>query len=257
MVTVHQRNHRALLRPAAMTIVFSAIVFGQSPPIDLFGGLEKERNAAFDTWQKTLAAFDATFFPTASKAVSNSPVYCNDARFTASLRQLRATYQASYDKQTEYYRRWLADTSEDISSVQVSIARIEEQNTRLQNTLLLKEREVQALGSQTSEIEQLVKEDPERGKAVQAARQRAFGTSQASLEQLKNSTFNRTSARKNREERLDDLNSLKREISLSIDALNADKEFQLSYYDLRESEVDLRCNKNVRPKPPLLGSPLK
>jgi hypothetical protein len=157
----------------------------------------------------------------------------------------------------EYYRRWLDDTNDSLKSRQVVLAKIDEQSTRLQSTLDIKTKEVNAMSSKQSELDQLIKEDPERGKAVQSNWQLALQRSKTSLETIQGTRFNREAARTNLGARLADLAEIKVDITLSIEAVEADREYQISYYDLRESEADLRCNRNVRPGEPLLGSPRK
>jgi hypothetical protein len=229
-----------------------------SSRIDLEGGLDKERRAAFDDWQNALASFNSTFFPPGNLSVPEQAPYCKSAsRFNGALKQLRAAHQKAYDKEKEYFTRWLKDLDDDIESRQVSIARVEKNNKNIQNTLRLKEQEVKAMAAPDADMEALIKDDPDRGKIVQEARRRAQAISQASYESLGKATFNSAAAIANIDQKVSYLKSLKKEVALSLDALNADLFYQTSYFDLRDSEVDLRCNSNIRPGELLLGSPKK
>ena len=117
----------------------SGLLLSQPATTDIFGGLDKERKAAFYAWQRDLDAFNKAFFPLNNS--SAIPPYCSPS-FPDALKRLKTAYDSSFQKQREYFRRWLDDVNDSIKSRQVVLARIKEQYDRVQSTLRLKEQEI-------------------------------------------------------------------------------------------------------------------
>jgi hypothetical protein len=239
----------------ALLLIATPALFAQVDSNDIFAGLDRESKVLFKSWQDSHTSFNSRFFVVSSEA---TPPICS-ATFADALRDVRSAYDSYHRKDLEYFNRWLKETNETMKSRQHALASVEDQYARLQRSLSLKEQEKEALGRRQLEMDQLIKEDPEKGKAVEASWRRAAEKSAEGYQKIKDSIdsakFNRNSTRINLEAILANLAETKDGLLVYIDTLEAEREFYVSYYDLRESEAELRCNRNLRPRQPLVGGP--